>query len=124
MYKRLLELLKLNKPRQPRLQQTDVSGSAISELDKIPVTEWAKIWCKLNSWEIPDSLQHIKPSWWDDEPSKAKGEMMMGFLRPIMSKIKYTIGDKACNREWNRDRMTDEEHELFWKNESIHRHFR
>lgn len=124
MYKRLLVLLKLNKQRQPILQQCSVSGSAISELNKIPVTEWAKIWCKLNSWEIPDCLQHIKPSWWDDEPSKKKGEMMMEFLRPLMSEIKCTIGDKACNREWNRDRMTDEEHELFWKNESVHRHFR
>ncbi len=28
MYRRLLELLKLIKPQKPRLQQTDVSGSA------------------------------------------------------------------------------------------------
>jgi hypothetical protein len=124
MFKRLLELLKMNKPRQPILQQCSVSGSTISELDKIPVTEWAKIWCKLNSWEIPDCLQHIKPSWWDDEPSKKKGEMMMNFLRPIMSKIKYTIGDKACNREWNRDKMTDEEHEIFWNKDTVNGHFR
>lgn len=34
MYKRLLELLKLTKPRQTRLQQTDVSGSYLSQFDK------------------------------------------------------------------------------------------
>lgn len=32
-----------------------------------------------------------------------------------MHHIENRIGMKACNREWNKDRMTDEAHEQFWE---------
>jgi len=83
------------------------------ELDKIPVSDWAKAWCSLNRWEIPDCLSRIKPKWWDE---KHDMNTKMEFLKPLMYKIELKIGKKACNREWNKGRMTDEEHELFWKN--------
>lgn len=88
----------------------------IEELEKIPVSEWAKIWCSLNSWKIPELLSHIKPDWWDDEPSKEKGEKMYLFVMPLMKRITFVIGDKATSREWNRDMMTDEEHDFFYNN--------
>lgn len=88
--------------------------SQVKELRKIPKTEWAKLWCKLNSWKIPDGI--TKPGWWDNAfPSERRQNMRMDFLRPLMKEIVDTIGEKACNREWNIDRMTDEEHEQFWK---------
>ena len=90
----------------------DCEVSPLGELKKIPTTEWARIWCELNSWIIPKELEHIKPKWWvGNNIARA-----MNFLRPIMQHIETTIGMKACNRYWNKDNMTDEEHEIFYRN--------
>jgi len=89
-------------------------------LYKIPESKWAKIWVSLNIWKIPNELEHLKPSWWDGEPdSKDKNQNMRDFISPINKEIEDTIGKKACNREWNRDRMTDKEHEIYWRNRPI-----
>lgn len=96
-----------------------VSNSAVLELRKIPKSEWARLWCKMNVWEFPNELKNVKPDWWDDEHTKEKREMMYQFLEPIMEEISDEIGHKACNREWNRYRMTDEEHEKFWSSSRL-----
>jgi len=83
----------------------------MSELDKIPVDEWPKIWCELNVWKIPKKMAHIKPQWFDGGSIYDKSI----FINPLMKKIEMIVGHKACNREWNRDRMTDAQHEAFWK---------
>lgn len=88
--------------------------NTLSELYKIPVEEWPKIWCSLNKWEIPDRLIHIKPPWWDEPDSKDKSDSMSEFLRPMMNEIMTKIGYKQLMREWNIERMNDDEFEEWW----------
>lgn len=84
----------------------------INELERIPQTEWAKIWASLNKYKIPEELKHIKPDWWD---VGFDIERRSEFVSPLMWHIVHAVGMKACNREWNRESMTDAEHEEFWK---------
>jgi len=91
-----------------------LNENALLELYKVPVLEWDKLYCELNSWKIPEQLKKIKPDWWDDDSSREKSDKMIEFIRPLIFKIKSTIGKKACSREWNKDTMTDKEHEIFW----------
>ena len=44
MYRRLLELLKLVKPRQPHLPQTNVSGSASRKPNPYQLVYWRSDW--------------------------------------------------------------------------------
>ena len=44
MYRRLLELLKLVKPRQPHLPQTNVSGSASRKSNPYQLVYWRSDW--------------------------------------------------------------------------------
>ena len=46
MYRRLLELLKLVKPRQPHLPQTNVSGSASRKPNPYQLIWYKKGWSK------------------------------------------------------------------------------
>ncbi len=71
------------------------------DLSQFPPEQLAKFWCQLNSFEWPVELL--------DAADRAK-------TWDLMCRISAAIGDKACNREWNRDRMTDEEHERWWAN--------
>lgn len=93
-------------------------NSSIVELEKIPVSKWAWIYCELNSWHIPEELSQIKPKDWPEEiygeGFKENAEKAVKFLDPLMERIVSEIGAKACNRQGNIDRMTDEQHELFW----------
>ena len=87
----------------------------MKELEKISTSEWPKIWCSLNSWEFPKELQHIKPSWYDDEVYLTNNpHSRSNFIRPFMDEIEQKFTAKQLNRQWNIDRMTDEEHEAFW----------
>lgn len=97
-----------------------MTETILQVLNNIPTSEWAKMWCSFNRWEFPETLNHIKPDWWDTEHghNTEMGNRKFDFLRPIMEHIEKVIGQKACNREWNRDRMTDEQHEEFWKAKS------
>ena len=62
----------------------------------------AKIWCELNKWDWPKEIPYEeKPEEWNILCRRQK----------IMDKIRDRIGHKAISREWNIDRMTDEEHE-------------
>lgn len=89
------------------------SYNVIDELHKIPVENWARLWCYMNNWNIPIELNHIKPDYWEDEDSLEKTTRMCQFLSPIMDEIDRKIGHKVCLRQWNID-MTDEEFEVFW----------
>jgi len=87
----------------------------ISELKKIPIDKWAKIWCELTHWKMPSELTHIKPSYWVDNPSsELEYRTNMVFSTVLMMEIKDVIGLKSCLRQHNIDRMTDEEFEEFW----------
>lgn len=85
-------------------------------LKSIPISDWAQIWCELNSWKMPEQLHAIKPYWWKDMDLK-NTEKMSPFIRPIREYIEGTIGKKTISRQWNKDRMTDEQFEFFWDND-------
>lgn len=69
----------------------------------------AKWWCQLNSWEWPDQIP-------DPEPEEKERPNRRG---TIMDEICARIGIKACLREWNRERMSEEEFEEFWKTKRV-----
>lgn len=98
---------------------TKLRNKSIIELEKIPVSNWARMYCEFNSGEIPNELSHIKPKDWPDDPYgddfKENAERMCKFLSPLMDRIENEIGRKACLRQGNIDRMTDEEFEYFWE---------
>lgn len=63
----------------------------IAELQKIPTSEWERIWHTLNIWEFPEELKHIKPTWWDNKPKywsyKKYSNKRFEFITPLMEKI-------------------------------------
>jgi hypothetical protein len=87
------------------MRQTDIE--ILEKQDNPTLAKW---WCQLNSWDWPDGL----PDKENDTGGKWSPENRRG---KIMGWITDLVGMKACNREWNIDRMTDEEHEEFWRNE-------
>lgn len=90
---------------------------SIKELEKVDKMLWAGIWCKLNTWNFPDELNHIKPEWWNNASS---GEMQE-IIRPLNSHIKSILGERWVSREWNKDRMTEEEHNKWWLKQKLYR---
>ena len=76
----------------------------------------AQWWCMLNSWkwpaEIPDEFPPQNHQEYNPENRRSY----------LMAWIENKIGHKATNREWNIDRMTDEEHETWWENGRSHLH--
>lgn len=75
----------------------------------------AKYFCRFNAWEFPEELLKYKPEWWGSDKNR-----MYAFLKPVFRYIQDTIGVKACNREWNRETMSDEEHEAWWRDRYLH----
>lgn len=88
-------------------QYPDILMAKLLETDKIL---WAKIYCELNCWDFPNALIEIKPKDWDTFDLNEKLEIS----RPIMKKITDTLGERWVSREWNKDRMTEEEHNRWW----------
>ncbi len=66
----------------------------------------ADAWSLLNSWEWPTYLPNEEGT--GNYDCNGRRSQLM---RYIESKLSY----KYINRRWNKDRMTDEEHEIFWK---------
>lgn len=88
----------------------------LEELENIPIENWSNIWVQFNGWDWPNDFWFARPKCWT-EMERNEGfdsKQMSEFIEPIMRKIENAIGIKKCNREWNRNRMTDEEHEKFW----------
>lgn len=83
---------------------------ASGHLLDIPRTEYPAIWCVLNRQEWHPSLKD-KPSNYDTMTRQALHDFRWG----IMQEILRVVGLKACLREWNRETMTDDEFEDFWK---------
>lgn len=82
-----------------------VTLNDIKILDSLSDIELADISNKLNCWGWPDELP---------DPEKAQ-YIKNGRRDQLLNYIKEKIGDKFINRRWNKDRMTDEEHEDFWR---------
>lgn len=80
---------------------TDQDKELMNNTDSDTLAKW---WCQINDWGWPDTLP--------DEPDPTI------HLHPrrcdVMDYIVSKIGMKRCNREWNRERMTDKQHERFW----------
>jgi hypothetical protein len=96
------------------LEEGELIRAIKGELYKLPTDVWPRVYCDLNCWEWPKDLpQTIKPTWF-----KSKGKMMFHrqfhLVRPILEEIKDRVGEKAVSRYWNRERMNDQEFELWW----------
>jgi len=88
--------------------------SIIDEIFKVPVDMWAKMWCDFNTWNFPEEIIHVKPIWWLDNNDALLLEKKSMFISMPMITIESRVGHKACLRQWNIDRMSDEEFEEFW----------
>lgn len=82
----------------------------IKELKMIDTKEWPQMWCEINSWKWPKQLDHVRPLFWFERNFRYKRP----FVALINGFIEIYFTDKQLNRQWNIDRMTDEEHEVFW----------
>lgn len=81
-------------------------------IDNIPESDWPKLWCDFNSWKIPEQLIDLKPEWWHINDTAMENHQAVS--RPSMNKIEAKCGRMALSREWNRERMTDAEFDIFW----------
>lgn len=71
-----------------------------------------RIYCQINSWEFPDELIEFKPLNWELLPMQLKKPI----LQPAYDYLCAVVPEKERSREWNKDRMTNEEFEHFWAN--------
>lgn len=70
--------------------------------------ELARGWCLLNSWGWPE---------WLPNPMRLEDRQQPGLNRARVAMLWITkrVGERVISREWNRDTMTDDEHEDFWR---------
>jgi hypothetical protein len=76
----------------------------------IPKDRLAEVWCSLNRAERHELVSDW-PANWSDMDRTAKH----GFVWPVMEQIMHAIGYKECIREWNKDSMTPEEFESWYR---------
>lgn len=74
----------------------------------------AEMYCELNRWKWPPELEKFNPGDYGTRQDSWRDAM------PIMDFIQGIVGDKATSREWNKDNMTNEEHEVWYRE---HREF-
>lgn len=84
----------------------------VEKLSTYDVSCYPRMWCQLNGWEFPDELIEFKPTNWELLPILEKDKI----ISPATKYIKDRISEKELLREWNKDRMTDQEFEEFWAN--------
>lgn len=93
------------------IQNISGSNPYLQELKKVDKMKWASIHCALNRWEFPEELIQLKPDWWiDNKADKRKPEI----ITPINNHIELTLGRRWISREWNKELMTEEEHNKWW----------
>lgn len=85
---------------------TDEDKAIFDEQDNRTLAEW---WCALNRYDWPQEIP-------DEEPEVAKlSEWTPNNRRTaLMGEIERRVGYKLCNRMWNINRMSDEEHEAWY----------
>ena len=95
------------------LMLLSITYEDIEILESTDHKDLAKWWCKLNSWEWVDELP--------DEPNDSVATSEINDRRGvIMELIHDIIGERMISREWNRDRMTDLEHDIWFnKNKQL-----
>lgn len=82
---------------------TDDDRKAIAAASDQTLAVW---WCTLNRWEWPSN------GLGEPESPKYQRRSRRGY---IMDAIQARIGARACLREWNRKRMTDQEFDEWWR---------
>jgi hypothetical protein len=76
--------------------------------DDITLAEW---YCALNLWDWPKALPDEESG---DECRRRDPEHGCRRLA-LMDEVVRRVGDKLCSRIWNRERMTVQEHDDFWR---------
>lgn len=80
---------------------------AMNRQSDITLAEW---WCSLNNWQWPDGLPNKQ-----DPPKDLSDKEMKDWRGGIIRKyIERKIGHRLCSRVWNREMMTDKEHDDFY----------
>lgn len=85
---------------------TEDDKKVLQEQDNDTLAEW---WCTLNRWDWPEGL-----------PDPMTGEERRKDYDPanratrMMHWIEERVGHKKVSRWWNKDNMTDEQHDLFY----------
>lgn len=80
------------------------------DLKQFTAKQLAEFWCSLNSFEWPPELGD-KPAGYGDRDDDKSGIKIMGL-------IERELGIKECLREWNKDRMDNDQFEAWWGNRS------
>lgn len=69
----------------------------------------AEMACELNRWMWPKELKKFRPETYGNEGDDYKNGIV------IIEYIEHIIGHKAFLREWNKDTMTGEEFEKWYR---------
>lgn len=100
-----------------QFRKTGIAKKWIAELHTVPVSEWAKIYCQLNSRQYPIELINIKPDFYDIDDEKS-----VAFFIIISDEIENIIGEYETSQYWNcfhrtdPRKMTVSEHAQWWAN--------
>jgi len=108
---------------RPHTAGVDLVDNLITLLLTINKIEWARIYCELNCWKFPKELEELKPKWWVNDNADGPGtDVKSDIISPINNKIIEVLGRRWISREWNKGRMTEHEHNVWWiKNKIEHR---
>jgi hypothetical protein len=86
-----------------------INEEPLSALEAATPKTLALWYCELNSWRWPAELGNA-------EPVPTKKEDRSPRREEIMRWIEYRVSARYLNRVWNRNDMSDEQHEAWWKN--------
>lgn len=76
-------------------------------LDEFDDKRLAEMWCELNRWGWPKEISNPELKSLEEHGNPRRAT--------LMNDIRHKIGIEACLREWNRDRMTDDEFNAWWR---------
>lgn len=91
-------------------ENTEEVNRILPLLAKLSNTKRAKVWCALNGYNIPEGIE--PPHFWHIGGTNVRKRKV---TKPLMDAIEQQIGLKDCLREWNKDAMTREEFDAYWK---------
>lgn len=93
----------------------------VQALLDLPMEGRARVWCALNRFEWPKELEPLKPEGWDMMQPIERMNSPEGVA--LWRAANEHTTHKECLREWNRERMTDVEFELWWASKCRPRRF-
>lgn len=84
------------------------------KLKQFSEKELCEIWCKLNVWQFHEKILEFKPDNWDLMTDDVKSKFPI--FRESIDYINSVVPEKEISREWNKNRMSHEEFEVWWVN--------